>query len=93
MPYSEVAEVQEMLLGDNKDVFEPSTVVANRRTSTLTPGKMSQGQGKEVYPTQPQICISRLLVQRELIARVLKEERKTLLKIKMILLLICQNEV
>nr|XP_008542839.1 PREDICTED: oxysterol-binding protein-related protein 8-like [Equus przewalskii] len=51
LPYSEVAEVQETLLGDSKDVLGPSTVVANSDESQLlTPGKMSQRQGKEAYP-------------------------------------------
>jgi len=40
------------LLGDSKDVLGPSTVVANSDESQLlTPGKMSQRQGKEAYPT------------------------------------------
>lgn len=52
LPYSEVAEVQETLLGDSKDVLGPSIVVANSDESQLlTPGKMSQRQGKEAYPT------------------------------------------
>ncbi|XP_019508745.1 PREDICTED: oxysterol-binding protein-related protein 8 [Hipposideros armiger] len=52
LPYSEVAEVQETLLGDSKDVLGPSTVVANSdEAQLLTPGKMSQRQGKEAYPT------------------------------------------
>ncbi|XP_012503812.1 PREDICTED: oxysterol-binding protein-related protein 8 [Propithecus coquereli] len=40
------------LLGDSKDVLWPSTVVANSdEAQLLTPGKMSQRQGKEAYPT------------------------------------------
>uniref|UniRef100_A0A2K5QQH3 Oxysterol-binding protein-related protein 8 n=1 Tax=Cebus imitator TaxID=2715852 RepID=A0A2K5QQH3_CEBIM len=40
------------LLGDSKDVLGPSTVVANSDESQLlTPGKMSQRQGKEAYST------------------------------------------
>nr|KAF6496855.1 oxysterol binding protein like 8 [Rousettus aegyptiacus] len=40
------------LLGDSKDVLGPSIVVANSDESQLlTPGKMSQRQGKEAYPT------------------------------------------
>ncbi|XP_029811721.1 oxysterol-binding protein-related protein 8 isoform X4 [Suricata suricatta] len=43
---------QTSLLGDSKDVLGPSTVVANSDESQLlTPGKMSQRQGKEAYPT------------------------------------------
>ncbi|KAF4010103.1 hypothetical protein G4228_001389 [Cervus hanglu yarkandensis] len=41
-----------LLLGDSKDVLGPSTVVANSDdTQHLTPGKMSQRQGKEAFPT------------------------------------------
>ncbi|XP_015416811.1 PREDICTED: oxysterol-binding protein-related protein 8 [Myotis davidii] len=51
-PYSEVAEGEETLLGDSKDVLGPPTVIANSEESQLlTPGKMSQRQGKEAYPT------------------------------------------
>nr|CAI9703662.1 unnamed protein product [Rangifer tarandus platyrhynchus] len=51
LPYSEVAEVPETLLGDSKDVLGPSTVVANSDdTQHLTPGKMSQRQGREAFP-------------------------------------------
>ncbi|XP_031206236.1 oxysterol-binding protein-related protein 8 [Mastomys coucha] len=40
------------LLGDSKDVLGPSTVVANSdEPQHLTPGKMSQRQGREAYPT------------------------------------------
>ncbi|EDM16740.1 similar to oxysterol-binding protein-like protein 8 isoform a (predicted), isoform CRA_d [Rattus norvegicus] len=40
------------LLGDSKDVLGPSTVVANsEEPQHLTPGKMSQRQGKDAYPT------------------------------------------
>ncbi|XP_052020814.1 oxysterol-binding protein-related protein 8 isoform X30 [Apodemus sylvaticus] len=40
------------LLGDSKDVLGPSTVVANSdEPQHLTPGKMSQRQGKDAYPT------------------------------------------
>nr|XP_021518030.1 oxysterol-binding protein-related protein 8 [Meriones unguiculatus] len=40
------------ILGDSKDVLGPSTVVTNSdEPQLLTPGKMSQRQGKEAYPT------------------------------------------
>lgn len=43
---------QTSLLGDSKDVFGPSTVIASSDESQLvTPVKMSQRQGKEAYPT------------------------------------------
>lgn len=40
------------LLGDSKDVLGPSTVVANSdEPQHLTPGKMSQRQGRDANPT------------------------------------------
>ncbi|PNJ63654.1 OSBPL8 isoform 16, partial [Pongo abelii] len=38
-----------LLLGDSKDVLGPST--NSDESQLLTPGKMSQRQGKEAYPT------------------------------------------
>ncbi|XP_059539661.1 oxysterol-binding protein-related protein 8 isoform X3 [Myotis daubentonii] len=49
LPYSEVAEGEETLLGDSKDVLGPPT--NSEESQLLTPGKMSQRQGKEAYPT------------------------------------------